>query len=395
MNYNAKPEFLPFAVPIPQIFGIGASKQLGDKLKGFGCKKVMVVYDKGVEAAGISTKIVGYIKEAGIECVTFNGVLGDPPSNVVDEAGAIAVKEKVDGVVAVGGGSCLDTAKGIRLLTTNEGPISKYFDLTLPQKPGVPLVAIPTTSGTGSEVSNGSVITDIDTHIKRVVVGAGTPPTLSITDPELIVGVPAPVTAACAFDALAHALDAVFSRVAGPMVKIMAAEGIKLFRKSLIPVYEDGSNLEARAEMALAANIGGICIATGRCNITHALAHNLGAMYHVSHGVACAIFTPACLEYIAEYMPDEVRMVADLFEVEYDASDSTSTIANKTALALYNSARSVNIPWLKDYVANAEDAYKIIPGALQDMFAKISPRPFDEAAAKWVIDTTYGYELIG
>lgn len=391
MNYYANIDFLPFNINIPQNFGIGISNQIGTRLKALGCTKVMVLYDKGIEAAGISDKIIHYIKEAGIECVIYNSVQADPPDNSVNEAGAIAVAEKVDGLVSVGGGSSIDTGKAVRVLTANEGPIAKYYDRAVPQKPGVPLAVIPTTSGTGSEVTAGGVITDTVNNIKVIVAGAGAIPTFSLVDPELTLGVPAHITAACAFDALAHHVDAVLSRFAGPMAKVIAADGIRYFRKSLHTVYNDGKNLEARTEMALAANIGGICINTGRCNISHATAHSLGAMYHVPHGVACSIFTPACIEYMAESLPAEIRRLAELFEVSYGASDSTADIGNMVAKAIYELARSVDIPVLKHYVPDIEDAYKLIPAALKDVFAYSSPRPFDEAGAKWVIDRTYSY----
>ena len=306
MNYSINAATMPFQIGVPQFFGIGASNLVGAKLTALGCKKVLIICDKGVEDAGLTKKVADNITEAGIENITFNGVLPDPPDTLIAEVDAAVKANAVDGLVAVGGGSSIDTAKAASLLSTNEGPINRFFDLTTPRKPGIPLIVIPTTAGTGSEVSGGGVITDTSTQVKKVFITA---PTLALIDPEMTVGVPAKVTAACAFDVLAHCLDAIFSVHAGATCKLVAYNGVQLFKDSLLAVYNDGSNIEARSAMAQASNIGGMCISCGGINVNHALAHSLGARYHVAHGAACYTFMPACLEFEAECCPDETFFV--------------------------------------------------------------------------------------
>lgn len=389
MNYCVNSGAKPFQISIPQYFGIGVSAQLGEKLQSLNCKKVLIICDKGVEAAGIPAKLAVYIAAAGIEYVTYNGVQADPPDTSIGEVSDIARAEQVDGLVAIGGGSSIDTAKAVSLLSANEGPINRFFDLTMPRKPGIPLVVIPTTAGTGSEVSGGGVITETATQVKRVFITA---PTMALIDPELTVGVPPKVTAACAFDVLAHCMDAIFSVQAGPLCKLIAYDGVRLFLDSVLTVYENGKDIEARSAMALASNIGGICISAGGINLCHALAHSLGARYHVAHGAACAMFTPACLEYMAEERPDEVRMLAGLFGVASSADDSIADLAHKVGAAIASLGRKVGLPSLKECAPDLEELYQIASSAMKEIASvSRSPRPVDEAACRQIIAAAYSY----
>jgi len=175
-----------WSCPNPLLFGRGVSGAVGEKLKEFGCKKVLVVFDQGVKSAGIASKITGHINAAGINTACYDSVLADPPDYTINEAGALGVAEKVDGVVAVGGGSAMDTGKGAALLLTNPPPIGRYYarpDSPPPEyiKSLKPVVVIPTTSGTGSECTPGGVITDTENNCKRVII---VPTTLVLLTPN-------------------------------------------------------------------------------------------------------------------------------------------------------------------------------------------------------------------
>jgi alcohol dehydrogenase class IV len=185
-----------FSSPNPILFGRGTARTTGQKLKEFGCHKVLVVYDKGIKNSGIADKIISIINEAGIETVCYDGVQADPPDWSVEEAGAIGIKENVDGVVGVGGGSSLDTAKGAKLLLTNPPPLNQYFGRSgIVTKPSKPLIVIPTTAGTGSECTPGGVITDTQKNIKTNIAGTGCAVNLGIVDPDLTIGLPPAITA--------------------------------------------------------------------------------------------------------------------------------------------------------------------------------------------------------
>lgn len=391
MFYN-----MPFKQEIPQYVGLGVSKLVGDKLEELGCKKVMLIMDKGVEASSVPQKIINLIKAKGIEVITNSDVLPDPPVSRIMEIYAKAKDAGIDGLVALGGGSTIDTTKSVKLLMKNEGPLSKYFDLTVPQEPSIPLICIPTTSGTGSEANPMVVVTDdLGSKLKIGTGGPGFAPNLALIDGELQTGIPPAVTAACAFDALAHHIDGIFSLWTSGVTQAIALQGIALVRKSLPAAYKDSSNLKARQDLALASNLGGIVITNALCCVCHAMGHCHGALFHDPHGLIVALWTPASLEWLSDAVPDEVKLIADAFDIKYDDSTPIKDIARKTAQTIYEFGKSVNIPDLKDVIPNKEDAYKLISLAPADINATLSPKKLDEEGVKWIIDRTYEYALGG
>ena len=380
-----------FYMPIPQYFGVGVSLEAGEKLKQLGCGKALVMYDKGVEAAGVPTKIVQCIRDAGIEVVTTNEVEADPSDTVVKRITALARREQVEGVVAIGGGSTLDAAKCVKLLLNNEGSLEDFYDLSRPQKTsGVPMIAIPTTSGTGSEASKGGVITDTKAGVKRTIIGLGTMPDMALVDPALVLGVPPKVTAACAFDVLAHAIDAITSNMTNPITQSIAYEAIRLMKGSYRQAVENGSDLQARTDMHLAANLGGIVLSNAKCSVSHAFAHAMGALYHVPHGICCAIFTPACLEFVADVRPVEIRKIAELLDVAFNAGEPAMEVARRTGEEIHAMYRQVGVPDITAFIPDVETAKRtLIPVAQADVMANFCPRKLDDAGAEWIVERTY------
>ncbi len=379
-----------FLMAIPQYFGNDASLEAGKMLKGMGCTKVMVLHFKSAGGAGIEVPIIETIRREGIEVLTDASVVSDPDSDLVTRIGQKAREEDVNGIVAIGGGSIIDAGKGVKLLLSNKGDISDYYPLTTPQAGCIPMIAIPTTSGTGSEASKGTVITDSKTGIKKVIIGPGTTPDAALIDPKLTLGVPPKVTAACAFDALSHAIDAILSTMTNRIVQGIAYEGIRLMKNSYKRAVEHGDDLEARSDMHLAANYGGIVLANAKCNMCHAFAHALGALYHVPHGTCCAIFTPACLEFLAEERPEEIREIARLLDVPFEDGESAFVIARRTGEEIHRMYRSVGLEDITAFVPSAEEAIeRIIPVAEKDIMARFSPRKLDQAGAEEIIRRTF------
>ncbi len=299
-----------FSSPNPLLFGIGTSKLLGDKLKELGCTKVLVVYDMGIKNAGVADQIVKIIEDAGIRTVTYDGVQADPPDWSVNEAGELGIREKVDGVVGVGGGSSLDTAKGAKMLQTNPPPINQYFGREgVITKPSVPLVVIPTTAGTGSECTPGGVITDTINNIKTNIAGIGCAVTLGIVDPELTLALPPSVTASTGMDALCHAVESYTSRRANSFCELTGKEAFTLVGKYLVRAYENGRDLEAREGMMLAATLGGISMSGPLCHLAHDIGKVLGAKYHIPHGNGCASCLPQVMQMAASVYPDKVTEI--------------------------------------------------------------------------------------
>ena len=299
-----------FSSPNPLLFGTGASNSVGEKLKEFGCKKVLVVYDAGVKAAGLADKIIKVINASGIATVTYDGVQADPPDWSVNEAGEIGIREKVDGVVGVGGGSSLDTAKGAKMLQTNPPPINKYFGREgVITKPSVPLIVIPTTAGTGSECTPGGVITDTQNNIKTNIAGVGCSVNLGIVDPELTLGLPQSVTASTGMDALCHCIESYTSQRANSYCELTGKKGFTLVGQYLVRAYENGSDLEAREGMMLASSLGGISMSGPLCHVAHDIGKVLGGKFHIPHGNGCASCLPQVFELITPAVPDKVKEI--------------------------------------------------------------------------------------
>ncbi len=357
-----------FSSPNPILFGPGSAQLTGEKLKGLGCTKVLVVYDPGIRDAGIADKIVGIIEAAGIEVVRFDRVEADPPDWMVEEAGALGVREGVDGVVGLGGGSSLDTAKGAKLLLTNPPPISQYFGREgVVTRPSKPLVVIPTTAGTGSETTPGGVITDTGKGIKTNIAGVGCRIDLGIVDPELTVGLPPAVTAATGMDALCHAAESYTSALSNSFAEITGREALRLIGKYLVRAYENGADMEAREGMMLASTLGGMSMSGPLCHLAHDIGKTLGAKFHVPHGNGCASCLPQVLEAVAEAVPEKVRYVAECLGAEIPAGASAAEIGAAARTTVQALMKKIGLPNLKSFGLEKEEILAVVPEGVEMM----------------------------
>jgi len=369
-----------FSSPNPTLFGIGTSKVTGEKLKGFGCTKVLVVYDKGVKDAGIADKIIENIHAAGIDTVDYDKVLADPPDWSVNEAGALGVKEKVDGIVGLGGGSSLDTAKGAKVLLTNPPPINQYFGrFKGVKKTGTPLVVIPTTAGTGSEQTPGGTITDTKRNAKDVVLILDRAVDLGIVDPELTLTLPPSVTAVTGLDALCHLAESYTSKWSNKFCETVSKEGIPLVGKYLALAYKDGSNLEAREGMMFAASLGGISMSGPFCHLGHDIGRRLGANFHMSHGLSCITCLPQAMEFIAPALPEKVKFIAESLGGKVPDNASAQEIGKIASEAIKSLMKEVKIPNMKSLGLAKKDVLAIAPEimALGLATAPVSPTEED------------------
>ena len=352
-----------FNSPNPILFGVGAAARTGLELQKLGCKKVLAVFDKGVEQAGVAEKVLKAIRDAGIEVVVYNNVQADPPVWSVEEAGALGVKEGVDGVVGIGGGSSLDTAKGAKMLQTNPPPLRQYFGRTgVVTKPSVPLIVIPTTAGTGSECTPGGTITDTEQNIKTNISGVGCAVSLGIVDPELSAGLPRSVTASTGLDALCHCVESYTSAMANSISSVLGREGIRLVGQYLVRACNNGAaDMEARAGMAKAATLGGMAMSGAFCHLCHDIGRSLGAKFHVPHGNGCAVTLPQVLQIIAPVKTEEVRYIARCLgaEVGPDApADAVGKAAYDTAHKLLKDTGLKN---LKELGLSREELLAVVP----------------------------------
>lgn len=291
-------------------FGRGAAEKLPEILKGYGLTKVMIVYDGGVKAAGIAEKIVEQVAKAGVGYVIFDGVIPNPTNEVVEGAAVVAKNEGVEGFVAVGGGSSIDLAKAVNVLMTNPGSIGEYGGMNMVKNPCLPLVAIPTTAGTSSEITNVSALIDTEKVIKYVVIDNNIVASDVIADPEFTKTMPVSVTAATGMDAITHAVESYVSNMATPLTEYNSIKGLEILYENLPKVVADGSDMEAREKMMLGCIITGFGFSNANLGFVHAIAHTLSAHFGLAHGMANACVLPYVVAYNAPSCPDKMIEMA-------------------------------------------------------------------------------------
>lgn len=375
---------------VPMVFGVGASKRVGLKARELKITKALLVFDKGVQAAGVIDPIVENLHAAHIETVLFDGVLPDPPDYTVDECGKLARESKVDGIIAIGGGSSMDTAKGANVLINNPPPINQWFQVEPPGDP-VPLICIPTTAGTGSEATQGAVITDTKQHKKGGVFCRHCYSDASIVDPELYVGVPVKASVACAFDAFTHSLDCICTFAPEPIAQALAEKAIRLLYKNTPKLIENSKDINVRSDLALAASLAGYAINGAMCHLTHSVGHTLGSVYHLPHGLGCAICMPQIVRKYAQWMPDRLRLFSECIGMNLPEDISNEELGNKVADELLAFMKKCELPTLKELGYSLEDCQKaaqLMPGDVAQALL-----PVQVSVAEYTQMITEAYDL--
>lgn len=309
-------------------FGFGAAGLVGQEAHAHQASHVFIIADPGVVAAGLTEPVIASLKVAGLSHNLYDRVIPNPDTESVDTAVAAFRESKADCIVGIGGGSGLDTAKAIRLAAGGGGRIAEYAlllgDKTRP--PGrdmAPMIAIPTTAGTGSEVTPWAVITDNSRKLKMGVGGAFLAPTVALIDPELMLTLPPMLTAATGMDALSHCIEAYVSTNDNPALDPMILHGIELIGRSLRVAVVQGQTTqsrEARRDMALAAMIGGIAISSKWLGACHSLAHQLSGFAHVQHGVANALMLPHQMAYTLTGALERYARIAEALSMPPEGS---------------------------------------------------------------------------
>ena len=360
--------------PAINIVGPGAIAELETEIRTLGWKKPMLVTDKPLVKLGIAAKVEAVLKKAGVSYVVYDEPVPNPTMKNVMDGVALFKKEGCDSIVSLGGGSPQDAAKAIAIIMTNGGVPSDYEGINKSAKPGLPIVAINTTAGTASEVTKNYVITDEVRKIKMVMVDPHCTPVIGVNDPELMLGIPAALTAATGMDALTHAIESYVSVGAFGLSKTLSLESIRLIAESLETAVKNGGNLEARDKMAWASYIAGLSFNNAGLGIVHSLAHQLGSEYDLPHGVANAILMPYVEAFNAETCPERFVEIAKAMGKNVDGL--TPKQAAKAAVdAMFELARKVGIPDLKDTKFRPEDAPRLAEQAMRDVCTGGNPRP--------------------
>lgn len=309
MAYDNSLSFVYFG-PTKIIFGSGSSTaELESEMSALGCSRAVVVTDPGVIKAGLSEKI---IKTLGDKCVgVFSDVPQDTGIDVVNRGAAFAREKGADIVISIGGGSVIDTAKCMCILLTEGGDLANFEGIQLLTRPQTPHIVIPTTAGTGSEVTWIAVVFDKRKGQKILIVESYNTPRVAILDPQLTLTLPPLLTASTGMDAMTHAIEAMTSIDREPISAGMALHAIRLVSTYLPQCTQNGNNINARGQMQLAATMAGWAFCNSMVGLVHAMAHSIGAVSHIPHGVSCGILLPYCMDYnIDDGEPEAIKIYA-------------------------------------------------------------------------------------
>ncbi len=286
-----------FFIPLGVIYGKGSLVRLGAEAEGLGRKAMLVTGRESLKRSGILGKIESTLRSKGIESVLFEGVESDPSIETVDLGTQRAIESGCEMIIAVGGGSVIDTGKAIAGMVTNGGSVREYLEGRKISRRPIPSILIPTTAGTGAEVTKNSVLTNRQKLYKRSIRHRWLIPTAAIVDPELTLSLPPSITASTGMDTLAQLIEPYTSRKSTPITDALAIYGIELVGRCLKRVVENGEDTDARAGMSLASLLSGMALANSGLGAAHALSHPLGAHWGVPHGVGCAILLPHVMEF--------------------------------------------------------------------------------------------------
>lgn len=299
-----------YYVPSINIMGKGCLQEIGPYIQELKLKKALVVTDKFLMKSGIAGKLLAVLDEAGIEYAIYDEVKPNPTCKNVHDGVDYLKAQNCDYLISIGGGSPQDTAKAIGIIATNGGHIKEYEGVHKSKHKSLPIVAVNTTAGTSAEVTINYVITDEERKVKMVMVDKNSLATISVNDPELMVDKPAALTAATGMDALTHAIEALVTPGAYPVTDATALAAVELIFANLARTVKNGHDIEAREQMVYAIFLGGLAFNNAGLGYVHAMAHQLGGVYDLPHGVCNAMLLPFVEEENAKYVPEKFRSIA-------------------------------------------------------------------------------------
>lgn len=341
-------EVSEFRMPKSVLYGRNSLEKLGEQSKKLG-KRAFIVTDTIMEKLGYLEKCIQQLNKKSITVSTYNKVDAEPTNIHVLEALSLCKEEKCDFIIGIGGGSCIDAAKAVAVLYTNGGEVEDYVekDIEIENNP-LPLIAIPTTSGTGSEVTSVAVITNKKTDVKMMMKHPSFIPKVAIIDPVLTSSLPPQITAATGIDALCHAIEAYISKFSQPLTDVLALSAIESIMKYLRIAYEDGRNMEAREAMMIASLQAGIAFSNASVTLVHGMSRPVGALFHVPHGISNAILLPTVLEFTKTSAVKRLAKIGRSLNKDL-YSNSDEEVADYTLGEIKKLCFDLHIPNLKEY----------------------------------------------
>lgn len=347
---------------------------------------MLVVTDKGIRASGLLADLERQLQEANTRFVIFDEVEPNPKDQDVQYGAEQAQQLNADCLVAIGGGSPIDCAKAIGVVATHGGPVRRYADRQQITGKILPLIAIPTTAGTGSEVTFGAVITDTSEHFKFTVKHANTAPKIALVDPALTVTMPPALTAATGMDALTHAIEGYTATVAEPLADAAALYAVELITKYLKTAFVDGQNMEARAGMLLGSLLAGISFSHSDVAAVHCIAEALGGKYDTPHGVCNAIVLPEMMAYNMTYCQERYARIATAMGLTYASLEEG---AQKAVEAVRQLARDVHLPGFRNLGVKKEDFEELAQNSALNGSNPDNPRPMQKNDYLTVLTTLW------
>ncbi|MBK6324229.1 MAG: iron-containing alcohol dehydrogenase [Burkholderiales bacterium] len=333
-------------IPIPQptlLVGPGSSARLGQAVAGFGHRKILIVTDSIISKLGLLKDLTDALNAGGAQFVVFDEITPDAPIPLIQKGIDFFHEHDCDAIVAFGGGSSMDASKAIAVAVSNPKPLNQLAGYLKGLRAPVKIYAVPTTAGTGSEVTVAAVISDPVTHKKLVIVDPRMVPKMAALDPTLMTGLPPHITAATGIDALTHAIEAFVGNWTTSYSDGMALSAVSLIFENLRTAYTDGQNLAAREKMSLASTYAGFAFTRANVGYVHAIAHQFGGLYHTPHGLANAIMLPYVLKYSHPAIVDRLALLAVAAKVGTENED-TDTLAQKFLDAVDQLNRDLGIP---------------------------------------------------
>ena len=362
-----------FEMPTRIEYGMGVVRTLPREVADLGARKVLVVTDKGIVGAGLHRGVVASLDRAGIESMVFDGVEPNTKDRNVEEGAAIAREFGADALVALGGGSPIDCAKAIAVLVSHGGDrIKKYEGKSNVVKPVLPWIAVPTTAGTGSEVTFSSVITDTEARYKMTIKSPFMAAKVALVDPEMTFSMPAAVTASTGIDALTHAIEAYTVTCSEPISDALALHAIGLISQHLRQAVKDGRDPQARAGMMLGSLIAGIAFSHSDVGSVHCMAESLGGVYDLPHGLCNAILLPYVMEYNLDYCRERYAKVAEAMGAGPGAG-AEAAVAAVRALC-----RDVGLPRLNTLGIRESDLGMLAEMSARNISTESNPRRMDK-----------------
>lgn len=361
-----------FEMPNHIVYGADALQQLGDIASKEG-SKALIISDRIMEKIGNVDTCTKLLKDAGLSVDYYLDCNTEPTDLFVDEALAICRSFEADVIVTIGGGSCIDTAKAVSVVATNGGYVGDYMGgKTLAKETPIPLIAIPTTAGTGSEATDVTVITNTKEDIKMMIKQHAFLPKVAIVDPLLTVSAPKHVTAATGIDALCHAMEAYISKKAQPMTRIFSKSAVQGIVQNIEQVYTNGADMVAREKLSIAAMEAGIAFSNASVTLVHGMSRPIGALFHVPHGVSNAMLLPAVLEFTREEATTELAELARLIVVN-TAGKSDEELTDELIETIKALCLNLDIPNMKGWGINEEEFNNMVDKMATDALASGSP----------------------